>query len=315
MSTRRFASMCFCTMGVLFAVLSSVAYGVTPTVAKDPSSHPRLLQPLDEGQLAAARAQTSVRGQNLLQAAQSQFVRGPNADFKLQKTTVDVYGMTHARLQVTYKGVPVMGDFVVGHAGRNGETLPFTGHPLDLSGLDVDPQPGLSSAKAEEIVRANLAPEKTEPLPPKLVIKPILEEVVRPEAQGRELNAEDVKSRASGLQLVYIIVAPVRSNLGFHDWVYELAAKDGTILSRTEGLRHVGPNGHSQYSGDVYVPATPIEGGYKLVDSTRGNGHPNSEDHHLVHPEYTGGNTAWSSRGHDISDLNGEGYVVLYTAS
>ncbi|NRR30213.1 M4 family metallopeptidase [Oxalobacteraceae bacterium] len=197
-------------------------------------------------------------------------------------------GTRIARLQHTYKGIPVYGSDSIVVSDARGNILNSTaserrtslgsGRVNTLTGsrsFDVAPVTP-SQAAIDTVVRAS-APRGLHRNAPsaELVIYPIVQRVraagaeTKPEAQ---LNALDLEEKVTGYELAWLVKTRMADGgkLVFRDAI--VSAKDGRTLAQWNALQTVVGVGHSLYSGDVPIQTTFAGGVYKMFDPGRGTG-------------------------------------------
>jgi len=173
--------------------------------------------------------------------------------FRTVSTLVDRDGSTHARLNRTWHGVPVVGgDLVVHQDGSGGwdgvsQTLRA---PL---GVDVSPQVTRARAK-----RAALAPSRVNAL-----------------VSGESVQTAPVlvvDATRSTPRLAWRVVSGGTQKDGTPSRLETYVdARSGRVLRTEQQIHTVDGEGQSLYSGTVPIQLTLASGTYSLKDPTRGN--------------------------------------------
>ena len=244
--------------------------------------------PMMRPAVAQSRAQQAA----LLAALGAQrAVRGIDADhnFVISRAHPGADGTQVARLDHTYKGVPIFGSesvVVLGAAGNivsesvSERRLNLGKGAANRTGAptaDFDVRPTISTKAAIDAALKSLPAGTSHVSMPSadLIIFPVMKTEREPGSLAKaddELNALDVRDVVDSYQLAYLVHTRMtqRDRPVYHDTV--VSAHDGRILSQWNMLQTVIGIGHSQYNGAVPISTTFTGGSYRMTDATRGTG-------------------------------------------
>jgi Zn-dependent metalloprotease len=199
--------------------------------------------------------------------------------FRIQRTHHDELGQAHTRLQQYYDGVKIWGGEVIAHQDKNGDFLPATYE--HKKHLFINTCPSLDASSVLGIVNADLHPKGP------YAFEPSVEMVIYPEMSRirksgyfrkaeTELNATDLEHEVRRYHLAYYVRAALMNPeiLELGQWDYIIDAHSGEIIKKWNSLTTSDSRGigKTQYSGDVILFTNSINGGYELLDMTRGVG-------------------------------------------
>lgn len=215
---------------------------------------------------------------------------GPDMDLAVRSTQVDASGGLHARLQQTYRGVPIWGAEALIHHGKGGQSTTTQDRLVKLP-LQMDVAPRVAREKAEGFVLRHLAPAAPLDREPQteLVLYPSVKSAhwafTTTLENGKPVSRVDAAHSSFGRSagegawaLAYHVHTEVSDRKeGPRHTDYIVDARNGEILEIWDSLRRhrapgdgtakagqtasLGPDlpvfnvvqktGHSQYSGDV----------------------------------------------------------------
>ena len=242
--------------------------------------------------MSPAVAQSPAQQAALLAALGAQrAVRGIDADhnFVISRVHPGADGTQVARLDHTYKGVPIFGSesvVVLGAAGKivsesvSERRLNLGKGAANRTGAptaDFDVRPTISTKAAIDAALKSLPAGTSHVSMPSadLIIFPVMKTEREPGSLAKaddELNALDVRDVVDSYELAYLVHTRMtsRDRPVYHDTV--VSAHDGRILSQWNMLQTVIGIGHSQYNGAVPISTTFTGGSYRMIDATRGTG-------------------------------------------
>ncbi|GGE68654.1 M4 family metallopeptidase [Massilia psychrophila] len=242
--------------------------------------------------MSPAVAQSPAQQAALLAALGAQrAVRGIDADhnFVISRAHPGADGTQVARLDHTYKGVPIFGSesvVVLGAAGKivsesvSERRLNLGKGAANRTGAptaDFDVRPTISTKAAIDAALKSLPAGTSHVSMPSadLIIFPVMKTEREPGSLAKaddELNALDVRDVVDSYELAYLVHTrmTLRDRPVYHDTV--VSARDGRILSQWNMLQTVIGIGHSQYNGAVPISTTFTGGSYRMIDATRGTG-------------------------------------------
>ena len=242
--------------------------------------------------MSPAVAQSPAQQAALLAALGAQrAVRGIDADhnFVISRAHPGADGTQVARLDHTYKGVPIFGSesvVVLGAAGKivsesvSERRLNLGKGAANRTGAptaDFDVRPTISTKAAIDAALKSLPAGTSHVSMPSadLIIFPVMKTEREPGSLAKaddELNALDVRDVVDSYELAYLVHTRMtsRDRPVYHDTV--VSAHDGRILSQWNMLQTVIGIGHSQYNGAVPISTTFTGGSYRMIDATRGTG-------------------------------------------
>ena len=242
--------------------------------------------------MSPAVAQSPAQQAALLAALGAQrAVRGIDADhnFVISRAHPGADGTQVARLDHTYKGVPIFGSesvVVLGAAGKivsesvSERRLKLGKGAANRTGAptaDFDVRPTISTKAAIDAALKSLPAGTSHVSMPSadLIIFPVMKTEREPGSLAKaddELNALDVRDVVDSYELAYLVHTRMtsRDRPVYHDTV--VSAHDGRILSQWNMLQTVIGIGHSQYNGAVPISTTFTGGSYRMIDATRGTG-------------------------------------------
>jgi len=205
-----------------------------------------------------------------LRAAQADLGLDPQTGFRVQDVLADDLGLTHVRVQQTYRGLPVLGGQAIVHRSSAGADLPLT--DALVRGLQVEASPNLGPAEALAVAQDRLAPRGAYAEPPKAEL------VVWPEAGedgtgalrqhlAYHLHAELENGREETRHEDLLVDAHTGAVL--KTWSTLFTSRRRSRRHRQDGTPAQGV-GNSQYSGKVALPTLRTAAGYELTDPTRG---------------------------------------------
>ncbi|HEU4951831.1 MAG TPA: M4 family metallopeptidase, partial [Holophagaceae bacterium] len=234
---------------------------------------------LAPSQLQSLRSQTSLRAAQAMQqllARRTTLGLGADDALQLKGTSLDAFGMTHARVRQTYRGVPVWGGDAVLHVDAEGQILAPTSKLVP--GLDLAVEPALPASEALAIASRDMAPKaafSTQPSP-ELVVLPRLVRSLRPGVTAATANASDVVTTTAGADLAWHLHLDVQSAADNRSVDYLVSATTGAVLKRWDSRETVGETpvtgtGNSQYSGSVSITTNQLSASsYEMRDPNRG---------------------------------------------
>lgn len=232
---------------------------------------------LPSSKLAKLRAQESARATESLaklQASRGMLGLRADDDFRLARHVTDTFGLTHARHDQLYRGVPVWGAQAITHMDADGNLASVSSDAV-RSGIQLDVTPTITEATAIAKAVKSLAPRSMEGFSQQatLVIYPVTKRVLR--EPGKEFpNAVDFTAEVEAYRLAWHVHAALQNpadGLVEHDFLID--AHTGQTLKDWNALQAAAATGlgHSQYSGDVELSTSEDNGTYALRDETRGS--------------------------------------------
>jgi Zn-dependent metalloprotease len=199
--------------------------------------------------------------------------------FRVTDRIVDPNGVTHVRMERTYRGLPVLGGDLVVHQGVQG-ALKGVSQTLD-SAVRVAVKPAISAARAAE-------------------------QVSRPAKSTRLV----VDATSGTGRLAWEVLTGGQQHDGTPSRLATYVdAATGKVLRTEQQIQNVDGSGQSLYSGTVPLQVTQSGSTYQLKDPTRGNTYTtdlnNAEDSVFCQLFGSGCKTGTTFSGPDTSFGNG----------
>lgn len=191
-------------------------------------------------------------------------------DFAMKKIEKDELGMSHAKLQQTYKGIPVWGSELILHGDRNNTVIEVNGR--FTPDLDVDATPTVSASNALNIALADLGPadyrwQNAEQ-------EKIIRQVFKDSSKTWKPNPEVIITPRKGdfdkgeYRLAWkITIAVDGAKMG--NWEYFVDAKTGEIINKFNSLPDAVGSGVSNYNGTVTIYSHWTSSNYQMIDTIR----------------------------------------------
>lgn len=249
--------------------------------------------------------------------------------FRLQKSHVDEFGLTHSRFDQYFQGVKVWGAQAITHQGLRED---FRKETLAIQAdIQLNTRPTLSGKEVLALVHGHLNPRGAYDVEPKaeLVIYPETRSLVRPYRSGKDgaPNAMEVDRLVQRHRLAYHVEVTLQNTqdpLTQRDYLVD--AHTGRIIAFWSSLQTAEPakaTGKSQYSGNVELNATQLaDGTFALRDLTRATQpHPvTGEVGNAVYDKQNGGDSAGLTLGTIFKDADnawgdGQNYLGSDSAS
>lgn len=227
-----------------------------------------------------------------LQASRASLGLAEGTGFTVEDEVEDDLGMTHVRLQQTWKGLPVWGGQAIIHRDAGGSGAPLT--DALVRGVDLETTPNLGESEALAAALGHLGIREGFSAPPsaRLVLWPETDSRPPDGVDGADPQAEPQVVRHHLAWHVHVEAAdgegsPIRQDalVDAHTgavlraWSTLLTLQDRDLMRRIlvsppADLRAQGNpaegRGRSQYSGAVRLGALDAGGTYLLQDPTRG---------------------------------------------
>ncbi len=239
------------------------------------------------------------QAQDLLHARSEQLGLDGNHGFRLHRSHVDEFGITHACFHQTYRGVRVWEGEVITHLGAKGEVLEDTDRLH--RGIALVTEPSLSQSEALAKVHAELRPRVGYEKAPvaELVVVPVTHLVFHPRSEEerrlgeKEAPALAFQSEVDRFALAYHVHAePADAGDGPQSMDYFVDAHSGAVLKSWSTLetldRRAGdaPKAQAQSatkasSDIIIIPFPPL---WNAKSEYSGNVWANETYHTLVLP-------------------------------
>ena len=172
---------------------------------------------------------------------------GSGDSFAVRGVIRDRSGAAHVRLDRRYEGMEVLGGDLVVHNGPTG-SLRRISQTLGRS-IAVSTSPRVSRARAVQIARERFVGTATSARAHLIV-----------DALGKPALAWEV------------VIRGIRPDTSPSELHVVVGATRGAVRLSWDGIEHASGTGNGFFDGVVGLQTTPISGGYRLTDPTRGNG-------------------------------------------
>ncbi|MGE5433099.1 MAG: M4 family metallopeptidase [Syntrophomonadaceae bacterium] len=200
------------------------------------------------------------------------FLINPNTDgFNVKKKLTDNLNLKHAKVQQTFKGIPVWGSEVIVHSDKSNTVIEVNGRFTPKIALDVTPS--ISSSNALQVALSDLGPAEYRWKNPEQ--EKILKEVYKDGNLSWEPKPELVIAPKNGdfdkgeYRLAWKMqIAVDGAKLGNYE--YFVDAVTGDIINKFNSMADVTGSGVSNYNGTVQFSTTLVsQNSYQLYDSDR----------------------------------------------
>ncbi len=197
--------------------------------------------------LAGSRDDAIARAQQNVRSHEGATKWGADQDVAARDVVVDADGTEHVRFDRTYRGLRVIGGDLVVHERGNGDLLGVSATLAQVPRID-------RSAALSRRDAVQTASARFDGVPTSGSAEPVVYAIGDPTLAYEAVVGG---TRADGVtpSELHVIVD----------------ASFGTVLDSWEGIETAAGSGRGFFNGTVALQTTPITGGYRLMDPTRGN--------------------------------------------
>lgn len=186
----------------------------------------------------------------------------------LKKVSTDNIGTTHAKLQQTYKGIPVWGSELILHSDASNTIVEINGR--FTPDLKINIAPNISANNALNIALEDIGPAeyRWQNIEQENIIKTVFKNNSKTWRPIPELAIAPIGGdyEKGDYQLVWkMTIAVDGEKIGNYE--YFVDAKNGKIINKYNSMPHA--NGISNYNGTVSFSTKYVSSTYQLFDETR----------------------------------------------
>ena len=191
-------------------------------------------------------------------------------DFTMKKTSKDELNMTHAKLQQTYKSIPVWGSELVLHSDFSNTVVEVNGR--FTPDLNIDIRAGITSENALNIALTDLGPAEYRWQNPDQ--EKMIKEVFKDDAKTwRPIPALVIAPLGGDFEngeyrLAWKMKIPV-DGAKMGNYEYFVDAKTGEIINKFNSMPNAVGTGTSNYNGTVTVYSQWATNTYQMQDTIR----------------------------------------------